>query len=86
MRGSSFPDIAQGQCRGPILRVGTEHLPDIRVFARPCTERIKLGFRLAHPCAEEIEFSQCLRTGLGIAVDWVKSMGEIPKGEREKGG
>ena len=30
-------------------------LPDVGIFARPCSEGLQLRFRLAHPGVEEIE-------------------------------
>jgi len=55
-------------------KVETYCVPNIRVFTRPRTEGLELALWLAHPCAEEVEFSQGLCTGLGIAVDRVKSI------------
>lgn len=87
MRGSSCHGIQPGQ--GVVWfyaseYVGTHSLPNIRVFTRPGTKGLELAFWLAHPCAEEVEFSQSLCTGPGVTVYWVKSIRRISEDGREK--
>ena len=75
MRGSNYSDIEPCEYRELAPRLKTNYLPNIRVFTGPCTKGLKLALGLAHPCVEKVEFSQGLCTGLGIAVDRVKSIG-----------
>lgn len=46
--------------------------PNVRVLSCPCTERLQLALRLAHPCAEEIEFTERCCPRLCIAVDGIE--------------
>jgi hypothetical protein len=51
----------------------TKSLPDIRIFACPCTEGLKLALRLTHPSIEEVELSKRCCAGFSITIDRVKS-------------
>ena len=48
-------------------------LPDVGVFACPCSEGLQLRFWLAHPGVEEIELAKFPRAHACIAVDRVVS-------------
>jgi hypothetical protein len=48
-------------------------LPDVGVFACPCSEGLQLRFWLAHPRVEEIELAKFPRAHSCIAVDRVVS-------------
>ena len=48
-------------------------LPDVGVLARPGSECLQLGLRLAHPGVEEIELAKFPRTCPCIAVNRVIS-------------
>ena len=48
-------------------------LPDVGVFACPCSEGLQLRLWLAHPGVEEIKLAKCPRTDSCIAVDRVIS-------------
>jgi len=54
--------------------MSTTTLPDVGVFACPCSEGLQLRFWLAHPSVEEIELAKFPRAHSCIAVDRVVSL------------
>ncbi len=71
--------MINNNCRFCDYSEGTPHdrnnktLPDVGVFACPCSEGLQLRFWLAHPGVEEIELAKFPRAHSCIAVDGVVS-------------